>query len=423
MRAIALLLVTLLGVIAPGFATAHPMAESRVWVDTTAQGLNLTLNLPLNQLGLAYGHTLDGEPHQVLAREREGLSRYLLAHIGARSGTQGWLALRPELSVSGQTPAAELVAQMRLVAPIGQDPRQGELLLDVVTHEVRSHRVQVFLRHDWASGRVVLAEVLPQPLAELRYGQGSVALTLPAARTGASWLSLWQHGMAHIAEGSDHLAFLLLLVVVAPLGMNNGRWAAPRPARQAWQHIGWVVSAFTLGHALTLTLGSTGWLSLPSQWVEVGVALTIALAAVHALRPIFGRGETLVALGFGLVHGMAFSASLSGAGLSAWQHAQALMAFNLGIETMQGLVLLATLPPLLKLAGQGQRLAWLRRGLAIACFDIALLWTAERLAWLPTGTSAWVDSLLSQGIWLPGMLWLIALWPAHTGPTPCRQTA
>jgi len=401
--------------------SAHPMPESRVWVDSTPTGLTLTLQLPLNRLEHAYGQPLSDAPGTVLARQGDGLARYLLQHVGARSGQEGegagWQVQRPQLKVLGEGDGetAELQAVMALQAPPGADPRQLTLLYDAVVHEVRTHRVQVFLRTDWAGGFVGAA---PLPLGELQHDRTRLPITLEAARPGSSLWRLLQDGALHIADGTDHLLFLLLLLIVAPLSMAAGRWAETRPPRAALRHTAWVVSAFTLGHTLTLVLGSTGLLTLPAQAVEVAVALTIAVAAVHAWRPLFAQGEARMALAFGLVHGMAFSASLSGAGLGVVQHALALLAFNLGIEGMQLLLLAAVLPPLVLIARQAPpSFAWLRRAAAVASLGVAGLWIAERLGADPWSAWPWLEAGAPAFRWLPVALWLGAGLSAHAGRT------
>ena len=387
-------------------AAAHPMPESRVWIDTTPGGLRLTLQLPLNRLEYGYGQPLADQAATVLARHADGLARYLLLHVGARSRTQGWQALRPALEVTGNDASAELHAVLELRAPPGADARAPTLLYDAITHEVRTHRVQVFLRSDWAGG---FAGEPPLLLGELDHGNASLPLHLDRLRPGASLRRLAQAGALHIAQGTDHLLFLLMLVIVAPLAASAGRWSQARPAGSAARRLAAVVTAFTVGHSLTLALGSSGWLVLPAQPVEVAVALSIAFAALHALRPLRTDGELWMAAGFGLVHGFAFSASLSGAGLTAWQHAQALFAFNLGIEAMQLALLLALLPPLLMLCCRPAAYAAVRRGVAAVALLLALTWAVLRATGGSASQLAWLDDATPALPFLIGLAWLAAL--------------
>lgn len=374
----------LIGLLCVGWSAisaAHPMPESRVWIDTTPGGLRLTLQLPLSPLEFAFGQPLADYSSTMLAQHGEALSRYLLQHVGARSGNIGWQTLRPQLSVQGNNASAELEAVVELRAPPGADARAPTLLFDAITHEVRTHRAQVFLRNDWAGG---MAGQAPLLLGELNFAHNSLPLALNPSRSSASIWRLLKAGAQHIAEGTDHLLFLLLLLIVAPLQAQARRWAGAAPARHALRQIVGVVTAFTVGHSLTLMLGSAGLLVVPAQPVEVAVAATIAVAACHAWRPLFRQGEVMMALGLGLIHGLAFSASLSGAGLTFWQHAQALLAFNLGIEMMQLALLALVLPLLLALAHWRPVLyEHARRGTSLVALVAAAWWMAERLAWLP----------------------------------------
>lgn len=385
------------------FAAAHPMPESRVWIDTTPAGLRLTLQLPLNRLEYGFGQPLADISGTLLAQHGEALSRYLLQHVGARSGDTAWQAHPPQLEVVGNDASAELQAVLELRAPPGADTRSLTLRYDAITHEVRTHQVLVFLRNDWAAGHVGEAPLL---LGELHHGLDTLQVRLGGERSGASIVQLLKAGAVHIATGTDHLLFLLLLVVVAPLAARHGRWETVREGRPAVRQIAIVVSAFTLGHSITLALGSLGWVSPPARLVEVAVAASIAIAALHALRPLRANGEIAMALGFGLVHGFAFSGSLSGAGLSAWQHAVALLAFNLGIEAMQIAVLLIALPPLLVLSRTNAGwYARLRRAVAAGAGGLATAWIAERLglgafAVVPgADDAAWLIPLAAVVFW------------------------
>jgi len=327
--------------------------------------------------------------------------------MGARSGDTAWQALRPQLEVVGSDASAELQAVLEMRARAGADTRSPTLRYDAVTHEVRTHRVQVFLRKDWAGGFVGEAPLL---LGELHYGLASLPIPLEQARTGSSLMRLLRGGAMHIAQGTDHLLFLLMLVIVAPLSVRAGRWDAVRPVRSAARQLAVVVTAFTLGHSLTLALGSTSVLSLSSRPVEVAVAVSIAFAAIHAFRPLFSAGEVVMALGFGLIHGFAFSASLSGAGLTPWQHAQALLAFNLGIEAMQLVLLMSVVPALLVLCRTSPALyAATRRLASVAAVVLAALWVVQRLGVASMDAIPWLDDGARALAWIPGLLWLVAL--------------
>jgi HupE / UreJ protein len=81
-----------------------------------------------------------------------------------------------------------------------------------------------------------------------------------------------------------------------------------------------------------------------SQLIEKGIALTIIISAIHALRPLFYSKEMLFTFLFGLIHGSAFALSLAGYDLNSGQKFLFILGFNIGIELMQLLVILCFIP-------------------------------------------------------------------------------
>ena len=128
------------------------------------------------------------------------------------------------------------------------------------------------------------------------------------------FVSIFRLGMRHIAEGTDHLLFLLILLLPAPLIVVGSRWAGLADMRSSVLRILKIVTAFTLGHSITLALAAFGIVRVPSRPIEVLIAVSILVSAIHALRPIFPGKEAAIAAFFGLIHGLAFAATLSRTG-------------------------------------------------------------------------------------------------------------
>lgn len=131
-------------------------------------------------------------------------------------------------------------------------------------------------------------------------------------------------GVEHIATGFDHLLFVFGLMLLV------------RDARALVA----TVTAFTVGHSVTLALAVLGYARAPAGPIELLIALTIlALAVELAKGPQHTswarRRPWLMAGGFGLLHGLGFADALREVGLPEGDLALALAAFNLGIETGQ----------------------------------------------------------------------------------------
>ena len=146
-------------------------------------------------------------------------------------------------------------------------------------------------------------------------------------------------GTRHILSGLDHLLFLVCLIL---------------PFRRlGWQLIA-VVTSFTVAHSITLGASALGWVPAAAWFpplVEVLIAASILYMAVeNAFAPNLERRWVITGL-FGLAHGFGFSFMLKDALQFAGDHlVVSLLAFNVGVEVGQVMVIAASLPLLALLA-------------------------------------------------------------------------
>jgi hypothetical protein len=387
-----------------GPARAHPTPGSVAFVDFTVDGARLEQDVPVEELERALKRPLaqPGESaERIVARHAELLRSYAGLHVRARSreSRRPWQGSAD--SVTGHDasdgPRARFLLTLR--APAGEASRSLNLHDDIVAHEVVSHYTTVYVRSDWASG-VVLDR--PRLVGTIHAGRNDVAI----ARDGSflrGFRSIVALGAEHITTGTDHLIFLFALVLVAPLAAQSGRWQ-PRPeTRPTLLALARVVTAFTIGHSLTLALGALGGVTLPSAPVEAGIALSILVTALHALRPLFPRREALLAGAFGLVHGLAFASSLARRELGTTQAAWTLLGFNLGIELAQLLLLALVLPWLLLLA-RTRAYAQLRVSGGVIASALACAWLAERTLGVANPMAAPVGWIEAHPVVLLGAL-------------------
>lgn len=145
-------------------------------------------------------------------------------------------------------------------------------------------------------------------------------------------------GFEHIADlnGYDHILFIAALCAVYEL--------------REWRHLLWLVTAFTVGHSVTLALATLDVLRIDSALVEFLIPVTIFVTAVLNIverrAPEGRRAEYLkyaMALGFGLIHGMGFSNYLRAILFEDESLFVPLLAFNVGLEVGQIVILCALL--------------------------------------------------------------------------------
>jgi hypothetical protein len=146
----------------------------------------------------------------------------------------------------------------------------------------------------------------------------------------ATLLTFVIEGFVHLAKGWDHLAFILVLVLPFTL------WKISSLTMELdWLNLKkllFVISAFTVGHCLTLVLVTLDIVNVTGQWVEPAIALTVVLSAALNLMPDLKVSRTYLPLVFGTIHGLGFSSVLSELEISAGSRLMALIGFNLGIE-------------------------------------------------------------------------------------------
>lgn len=210
---------------------------------------------------------------------------------------------------------------------------------------------------------------------------GILQIPLVSSKTGYQQFTTFIHlGTQHIIFGLDHLLFLICLLLIVT-----------SPKAQAL-----ALSAFTVGHCFTLIAATLNWVSLPPKSVEVAIALTLLASAIDIMRyekwhltGLIYRRLWWVVLSFGAIHGFGFASSLQAYLPAQASVVPALLAFNLGVEIGQVLIVLAVY-------GLVQKLLWplfkarCRTTLNIASFtrtviafivaSIAAWWLGVRLA-------------------------------------------
>jgi hydrogenase/urease accessory protein HupE len=140
----------------------------------------------------------------------------------------------------------------------------------------------------------------------------------------AVFTSFTRSGIHHIAIGPDHILFIIGLLL---LGGTLMRLLA-------------IVTAFTVGHSITLALATLQIVDPPSRIIEPAIALSIVYVGADNLL-VGTRGRDVrpwVALVFGLVHGFGFASVLRESGLPNRSLGLSLFSFNLGVEIGQAII-------------------------------------------------------------------------------------
>ena len=152
----------------------------------------------------------------------------------------------------------------------------------------------------------------------------------------STFLFYFRFGLTHILDWAalDHILFLVALCAIYTL--------------LDWRKVLLLVTAFTIGHCISLVVAGMDWLRLPAIWIESLLPATIMISALYNL--VWRKEENsnqlyLMALVFGLIHGLGFSNTFrsmlfADEQANLWQY---LLAFNLGVEVGQVVIVLLIL--------------------------------------------------------------------------------
>ena len=174
-------------------------------------------------------------------------------------------------------------------------------------------------------------------------------------------------GFEHILSGFDHIALLFgLMLLVSP------------------RRLIWVVTAFTVGHSVTLALSALDVIRVQQGPIEILIALSIGLVAWEVVRSAnaeptsFTRLPEMMAGTFGLLHGLGFAGALREVGLPQGSIPLSLFSFNVGIELGQLAFVALAIVPVAWVFTRDVSSRWFRIVSAYVIGSLAFYWVFAR---------------------------------------------
>lgn len=408
-RAVAVLtaLVTaVLGVVTGGSpsAGAHTGKQSYVYLDFLADRVEGRVEYLVRDLNEVLDLGIVDDEERALTQLEEGravIEAYTRDHFGLElAGSPPPLTFEEfeylELSVGSY------VVQHFTTGPLGgEPPRAFTVRYDAFFDELPDRTALLLIGRDWEGG-VIANEA--EHLRVFDPDNRSFDLTLGTGSWWRGMSSTISLGTEHIRTGADHVMFIFALLLPSVLVFRQSRWRPTARFRSSLLRVLKVATAFTVAHTITLSLAALDVLNINAKLVESIIAVSIILAALHNLRPLFANREWLIAFGFGLFHGLGFAGLLDELGLARDRTLWTLLGFNLGVEVGQAAIIVLVFPTLYLLRRTRVYPAILvvgSVGLALA----ALGWAVERVFELRPRIDALFDPLL----YYPRVLVLLAL--------------
>ena len=365
----------ILAALAGGRAWAHNVGDSYLYLQIYEESVSGRFEIALSDLNHAL--ELSGPDLEINAENLDEkidfLKNYYLDHVTI-SDDRGPLSIEFKahdlLNVEG--------GYLRLPFDLGGlDGVPPTLTFDyaVLFDQEPSHRGFLLVEHNWATGTFA-----NENRVSLVFSHSSRRQTFELTSSGRlrGFLALARLGAEHMWLGLDHIFFLIALLLPAVLHREDKGWQALGSFRPALWNVVIIVTAFAAAHAVALALAALGVLRLPEALVETVIAASTTLAAANILFPLFRRGTWLIIFGLSLFHGMGFAAGLMDLNVLGEHLALSVVAFNLGVELGQVLIV-AVLFPLLFLV----RRLWLYRKVVLPVAAVGMIlvsgvWVIER---------------------------------------------
>ena len=365
-----------------GWAEAHTLPQCKAQLVVNNQNVLIHFKSPVEILELAYKSTINLTSQSSV----DSLRNYVLSHLSISD------TLKSEWKVSignifiqetkdaaiGNFPEINIDIYLTPTNPISL--KDFIMNCDLVIHQIPTQSIIFSVEQDWQNG-IIHDNSKQIGVISIDIPTGKI-YPFPVKLEEGTWWKGFKNmvslGISHIWTGTDHILFILTLLLPAMLLAEKKRWTDFIGTKNSLLNLLKIITAFTIGHSLTLLLGSVQWINLPTKSIEVLIAITILISAFHAFRPIYPKKEVLIAGGFGLIHGLAFAETLTNLQLSTKQMALSILGFNVGIELMQLLFILLTFPILI-LLNETRFYPSIRQIGAIIMMILAFAWMIERI--------------------------------------------
>ncbi len=383
-------------------AAAHTTEQPYLYVFVTESGIDGRAELAIGDVDDVLGLDMSGDDIAIETTLRDNadvLYQYLADHmaISTADGDREIEFGAVDLFREGSTDLAFAVIQYT-AGDHDMPPQTIDVRFDPFFDEVDGRDGLLLIDGGFELGEFALGK---ETLVNVNADERTKSIDLGADGRWGNFRSSISLGINHIATGPDHILFVLALLIPSVLVFTN-RWEPVAGFGSGLWRVLKIATFFTVAHSITFTLAGMGWLPTPpAKIVESIIAISIAAAALHTLKPIVPNREWSLSFVFGLFHGMGFASLVSDLGVSRSSQLISLLGRNVGIEIGQVVVILLLFPGLYLL----RRTPFYQPFVVVsslALAAIALLWTVERLAEIDLGTDGLVDTFASlpRGYWL-----------------------
>ncbi len=353
-------------------ASAHATGEHYAFLDVEKEALGVRLELHErdleSQFGLDLGEEVPGP--DVL----EPILEYALERFEVRVGEQPLEFSMTSASVLALPQGGFL--QIFLEAPWpGALPESLMVRQTLFFEDQPRHRGLLLIEHNAVIDRDFGEEYTALVFSPDKEVQELDLVDVPGLLRIRQFL--WQ-GAYHILIGYDHILFLVSLLLTSVLVRREKTWVAEESFKRSLFTVAAIVTIFTVAHSVSLSLAALDIVKLPSRPVEIVIALSIIIMALHNIRP-FLPAKWIVIFFFGLFHGLGFATVMGHLTFRMVDLVKVMVTFNVGVELGQLAIVFVAFPLLYLIRKQSWFVPVVVRGGSGVIAAIAAYWMVERI--------------------------------------------
>lgn len=366
------------------FAHAHAPEQGFIFLRIyESDGIEGRFEIQAEDLNKIFNWELLKEGNSIEAIEPlyKELKAYLLEHssFSSSAGTHNVTFKGIDVLSTGLGDYIQVFFDLDNVDPL---PDTMDVTYNIAFKESPTHRGFLTMEYNWKAG-----VINNESNISLYFTPDSPTDTLDLTKVSVwkGFVAMIKQGVWHIWIGTDHIFFLIALILPAVVWRRRDEKLSPlkswKPVtrfKPAFSYIIKIVTFFTIAHTITLSLAALQIISLPGWIVESIIAFSIGLAAFHNIKPIFKGKDWVIAFVFGLFHGFGFASVLGDIGLKDEFLVYSLLGFNIGVEIGQ-LVIIALIFPILFLIRNRRSYPKILVGGSIFLILASIYWIIERV--------------------------------------------
>ena len=319
-------------------ADAHAMGENYIFLSVKEEAIEGYFQIHRDDLKEKLGITMASGTEEVITAEltksAPKIHAYIKEHFTmAPGGGQPYVLTFGETKFFGEG-AGRLFGEYHFKIPITKVPDVLKFDHRMLYENDRHHRGVLTFFHNARTGKEYDGEFVALIFSEREPVQ-EIDLTgdLDAALKPMDFI--WE-GAWHIWIGTDHILFLVVLLLPVVLKREDKQWLPVSGLSEACWNVLKIVAVFSIAYSITLILASLDVVRMPSRVIESVIALSIVLVALNNIFPkVKSAGLLAVVFAFGLFHGLGFASVMGDLLFRIAEVKRVVLAFNAGVELGQ----------------------------------------------------------------------------------------